>query len=65
METFSEDSFEFGETRIVGGDQKIGAQVIGGLGEPDGMRKERKFVWLLLVRKDCIRLVVEGSRSSG
>ena len=33
METFTEDTFEFQEARIVGG-------VMGGLKGPDGMRKE-------------------------
>ena len=39
MESLSEDVFEFRETRIVDGDKGTGVGVIGGLREPDGMRK--------------------------
>ena len=39
METFTEDTFEFREARIVSGDEGAGVGVMGGLKGPDGMRK--------------------------
>ena len=38
MEIFMEDTFEFREARIVGGDEGVG--VMGGWRGRDGMRKE-------------------------
>ena len=39
METFTEDTFEFWEARIVG-DEGAGVGVMGGLRGLDGMREE-------------------------
>jgi hypothetical protein len=39
METFTEDTFEFRETKIMGGDKGVRVEVMGGLRRPDGMRK--------------------------
>ena len=40
METFTEDTFEFGKARIVDGDEGAGVGVMGGLRELDGLRVE-------------------------
>ena len=40
METFTEYRFEFWKARIVGGDKGAGVGVMGGLRDPDGIRKE-------------------------
>ena len=40
METFTEDTFEFWEARILGGDKGAGVGVMGGLKGLDGMREE-------------------------
>ena len=40
METFLEDTFEFREARIVGGDERVGVGVMCGLRELNGMREE-------------------------
>ena len=40
METFSKDTFEFVEARIVGDDKRAGVGPMGGLGGPNGMIKE-------------------------
>ena len=40
METFTEDKFEFWEATIVGGDERAGVGVMGGLRGLDGMREE-------------------------
>ena len=45
MKTFSDDAYEFREARIVDGDKGAGGGVIGGLGEPDSMRKEGTGNW--------------------
>ena len=40
VEIFMEDTFEFREARIVGGDKGAGVGVMGVLRGPDGMTKE-------------------------
>ena len=40
METFTEDTFEFQESRIVGGNERAGVGVMGELRGLDGMREE-------------------------
>ena len=40
VETFTEDTFEFREARIVGGDEGAGVRVMGGLRGLDVMREE-------------------------
>ena len=38
-ENFTEDLFEFGDARIVGGDERAGVGIMGGLSGLDGMRE--------------------------
>ena len=46
METFTEDTFEFREARIVGGDEGARIGVMVGLRGLDGMRGGHgKFAW--------------------
>ena len=40
VEIFTEDTFEFWEAKIVGGDERVGVGVMCGLRGLDGMRKE-------------------------
>ena len=44
METFTEDTFEFREARIVDGDEVAGVGVMGGLRELEG-GGHGKFTW--------------------
>ena len=41
MKTFSEDTFEFREARIVGGDRGAGVGIMRGLSGNDGMRTRK------------------------
>ena len=65
MKTFTEYPFEFQEARIVGGDERAGVGVMGGLKGLDGMKEEGRGITSGEERLREVAMMVLGGRGMG